>query len=319
MGIGDKLLAKTVNIQVKSRSPNALEKSRAPKTSPGRLLDIQGRIVEAETRADELEARLGQALDLPLEEIHEIVDRRRKLTSEQFQELKDNLAKNPLVTPISVVRRPEGGFELIAGHNRVYVYRELGRKSIPAIIQELGDGEADLAAFYSNLLSPALPDLEKYLGFKKRQKQTGFDQQKLAAEAGISKSQVSRIFSYERLPTKAIELLKQHHDLNRLGSNAAEELVRLSKDKEEFVIAAVKRLIEDQRFTQNQAIAFVKASNRKRGEISSEEEHVIHSGKSLFCSVRNRDGILTVRFKNPAIASEWKTKIVQFIQDTLKG
>src|SRR5260363_354295 len=114
-------------------------------------------------------------------------------------------------------------------------------------------------------------------------------------------------------------LPKQHHDLNRLGSNAAEELVRLSKDKEEFVIAAVKRLIEDQRFTQNQAIAFVKASNRKRGEISSEEEHVIHSGKSLFCSVRNRDGILTVRFKNPAIASEWKTKIVQFIQDTLKG
>src|SRR5260364_52309 len=95
--------------------------------------------------------------------------------------------------------------------------------------------------------------------------------------------------------------------------------VCLPKDKEEFVIAAVKRLIEDQRFTQNQAIAFVKASNRKRGEISSEEEHVIHSGKSLFCSVRNRDGILTVRFKNPAIASEWKTKIVQFIQDTLKG
>ena len=96
MSIGDRLLAKTANITAKPSdlsSPRA-ESSEA-KTSPGRLMDAQNRINLAQGRIQELEAQLelNAAFEIDLDSLIEVSGRRRKLTQEQFQELKSNLAK----------------------------------------------------------------------------------------------------------------------------------------------------------------------------------------------------------------------------------
>jgi ParB family transcriptional regulator, chromosome partitioning protein len=317
MGISDKLLAKTANIGIRKLTLNMSEKDAAPKTSPGRLLDIQGKITAAENFATELQEKIGKALELPLSNICEIPGRRRKLNNEQFEELKNNLSHHPLVTPISVIKRSGGKFELISGHNRFHVYRELGKKTIPAIIIELDSETVDIAAFYANLLSPSLPDFEKYLGFKKRQKQTHFDQAKLAKEAGISSSQMSRLFSYDRLPSKAIVLLKQHSDLNLLGNKTADELARIAKDKEELVIEAIQKLIDNPDFTQKKAVAFVKQTLEKPKNPVPKEQ-IIRVGKSKFCSIKTKNATLSVHFKDPEIAYEWEIRILKFIQEVLK-
>jgi ParB family chromosome partitioning protein len=105
MGIGDRLLAKTANIGSKpteAAQPRPL--STEPRTSPGRLMDAQNRINSAQSRIKELESQLEEraALEVRLDALIEVHGRRRKLTAEQFQELKNNLAQHALATPILV-------------------------------------------------------------------------------------------------------------------------------------------------------------------------------------------------------------------------
>ena len=122
MGIGDRLLAKTANVGAKptEASPPRPVNSE-PRTSPGRLMDAQNRINSAQARIKELEAQLEDkaALEVGLDSLVEINGRRRKLTPEQYQELKNNLAQHALATPILVRPLPDDRFEIVAGHNRV--------------------------------------------------------------------------------------------------------------------------------------------------------------------------------------------------------
>src|SRR6478609_7953555 len=133
MGIGDRLLAKTANIGSRpSESAPQKTNDSEPRTSPGRLMDAQNRINSAHARIKELETQLAEkaALEVSLDSLVEVNGRRRKLTQEQFQELKNNLAQHALATPILVRALPDGRFEIVAGHNRVAAYRELGRSTI---------------------------------------------------------------------------------------------------------------------------------------------------------------------------------------------
>lgn len=77
--------------------------ARVPRTAPGQLMDLQGKYATAKDRIKELESLLaqGRSLELPLEELHAVPGRRRKLTDEQFSELVENLRNNPLVQAMS--------------------------------------------------------------------------------------------------------------------------------------------------------------------------------------------------------------------------
>lgn len=313
MTIGDKLLEKTANIRV--REDLIASRSGDIKTSPGRLLNMQEKISEAEEKVSLLKEKVGKAIEVDIHKIVEVSGRRRKLTEEQFQELKNNLLKNPLVSPVTVIQREDKQFELISGHNRVQAYRELGKTTIPAIIRELKDNETDLAAFYSNLLSPSLPDLEKYLGFKRIKEATGMDQAKLAKEAGISEPQVSRLFSYERLPSEALELLLNAPDWGRLGANAADEMVRVGKGKERLIVSAIRRLLDTPGFTQKQAISMITRSENTT--IEKRKKLLIRKGKTTFCSIENRNNVLAIRFIDENTASEWQSTILKLIEDEL--
>jgi len=142
--------------------------------------------------------------ELPLTDLHEVPGRKRHLTIEQLSELKANLANNPLTTPIAVRRREEGGYEIIAGHNRVNAYRELGRTKILSVVFEMTEDEAERSAFYSNLLSPSLPDFEKFMGLRARMEHGKLTQEQVAKEAGVTQQSVSLLLSFSGLDRKSV-------------------------------------------------------------------------------------------------------------------
>lgn len=100
------------------------------RTAPGQTLQILGLQSQVERQATEIQA-LKEMLDravvseISLDLIDEVPGRRRKLTPEAYEELKANLAQNALAQAISVRRKLDGRFELLAGHNRTAIYREL--------------------------------------------------------------------------------------------------------------------------------------------------------------------------------------------------
>ena len=183
--------------------------------------------------------------ELPLIELHEVPGRKRHLTIEQMAELRTNLANNPLTSPIAVRRREAGGYEIIAGHNRVQVYRDLGRTKILSIVLEMTADEAERAAFYSNLLSPALPDFEKFMGLRARMEHGNMTQEQVAKEAGVSQQSVSLLLSFSGLPKEAISILDAASDKGLLGASAATKLAQIAKKgKEGRVVEAVRQLAD---------------------------------------------------------------------------
>ncbi|WP_244817815.1 ParB/RepB/Spo0J family partition protein [Caballeronia sp. Lep1P3] len=316
MGIGDRLLAKTANVGNKPGDGSPRPTNTEPRTSPGRLMDAQHRINTAQARIKELEAQLEEraALEVPLDALVEVHGRRRKLTSEQFQELKSNLAQHALATPILVRALAGDRYEIVAGHNRVAAYRELGRSTIRANVASIEEGEIEFAAFFSNLLSPSLTDFEKYWNFKRLQELSGLSRTEISESAGLSKSHVSRIFSFDALPDAAKEALAQRPE--RLGSNAAQKLAALAEaGKGEKVVEAVRRLIDDESFTQDKAVAMAS----EKPKTTAPSATVVRSGRRKVCEVTARNGVVGVRFfdKDAGDADTWSQRIADFISKSI--
>ena len=317
MGIGDRLLAKTANIGNKqTEAPQPRPVSTEPRTSPGRLMDAQHRINTAQARIKELETQLEEraALEVPLDALVEVNGRRRKLTAEQFQELKSNLAQHALATPILVRVLADSRYEIVAGHNRVAAYRELGRTTIRANVASIEEGEIEFAAFFSNLLSPSLTDFEKYWNFKRLQELSGLSRTEISESAGLSKSHVTRIFSFDALPEAAKAALAEKPE--RLGSNAAQKLAALTEaGKTEKVIEAVRRLVDDENFTQDRAVALA----AEKAKVATPSATVVRSGRRKVCEISTRNGVVGVRFfeKDATDAEQWGQRIADFINKTL--
>jgi ParB family transcriptional regulator, chromosome partitioning protein len=319
MGIGDRLLAKTANVGSRpSDGTSSTPASAEARTSPGRLMDAQNRINSAQTRIKELEHQLSEkaSLDVSLDALIEISGRRRKLTPEQYEELKSNLAQHSLVTPILVRALADDRFEIIAGHNRVAAYRDLGRKTIRANVATIDDREIEFAAFFSNLLSPSLSDFEKYWNFKRLQELTGLSRAEIAQSAGLSRAHVARIFSFEALPDDAKIALAEKPE--RLGSNAAAKLAALVESgKGAKVIEAVRRLVEDDSFTQDRAVALV----AQKAPTVRAASTIIKSGRRKICEISARNGVVGIRFfdQTEDLADHWAKRIAAFISESVQA
>lgn len=350
MSMKDRLAAKAAGIGTKPRTltdaPDA--GPRTPRTAPGQLMsslpfladqereieELRSRLAKAESdvassgatqkQVDDLRSKLEQAeraaseaairgLELPLDSLIEVEGRRRKLTIEQFAELVENLRNHVLVQAITVRPSSNGKYEVVSGNNRVAAYRHLGYKTIKAVLLDSSEELVELSAFYANLLQPSLPDYEKYLGFKKRQEQTGKSQRELADEAGLHERHVSALFSFEKLPLSA----KKHLDAKPeiLGYNAAKKLVQAMADgNEDLVIEAVQMLATDSKFTQAQAIAH--ATKKRDGKPQDRTSPVvIKEGNALVCKIETRGSRVLVDFGDAETSTHWARRFAEFVKE----
>jgi ParB family chromosome partitioning protein len=319
MGLKERLVAKSVGIvdpgDAKASKPLP---ARAPVTGPGQLgafrQDVLRYTDEIASLRSELEVAKA-AREILLADIHVVAGRKRHLSEQEFAELKANLAANPLITPISVRRKAEGGYEVIAGHNRVQAYRDLGRKSIPSVVLEMDDEIADLGAFYSNLLAPALPDFERYVGFRRRQQQTAYTHDQLAKEAGIDRSQVTKLLRFGALPLEALQLLESRPSC--LGASAAAKLADLvEKGRAKEVIEAIRRLVHEPDFTQAQAIA---EAAGKQALAPNAPKLIVRSGRSTYCEISKRRNGLVIQFVDATAAEKASAEIETLLKKLASG
>lgn len=312
------LAGKTASIQPRSNTEKQAD--RPVKTAPVMLYDATSRMHAAEQRAEELEQRLKEAesktasYEIALDELHEVPGRRRHLTGEQYSELLENLRRNDLVTPVTVVRRPEGGYEIVSGHNRVRAFQDLGRKTIPAVIREADAATADINAFYANLLQPTLPDYEKYLGFRLIQhRRPELNQEQIAEMAGVSPALLSRLLSFEHLPAEVHQMLEKTP--GALGASAASDLAILAKQgKATEVIEAVRKVTEEGA-DQKTAVAFA-TKGVQSPEARAKAEIVTYKvGKAPLCSYRRTDTTLRIDFKSPEHAAAVHDEIQRVLEN----
>lgn len=84
-----------------------------------------------------------------------------------FDLLKESIRDNGVVTPIMVCPDAEhGGYEIISGHRRVEVCKQLGITTIPSVVREMSRDEAVITLVDCNIQREALLPSEKAYGYK---------------------------------------------------------------------------------------------------------------------------------------------------------
>ncbi|MDR5763023.1 ParB/RepB/Spo0J family partition protein [Caballeronia sp. LZ035] len=313
--------ARAKNIQVTAEDKEkALDVQPVPaRTAPGQLMQLQATAERQRKEIANLKMQLdkGARAKRPISKLHEVPGRRRKLTVEQYAELKANLAQHPLVHPVILEAREDGEWNINAGNNRVAIYRDLGIDEIDSIVSEMDPGQAERLAFFSNLFAPSLSDYEKYWHFQRLQEAANaLTQQELATAVGLSESHVSKIFAFDGLPADAKAALEERPE--RLGADAAAQLSRAhSEGRTSEVVKAVERLVKEERYTQKEAVSSVQAKLARTPPLA--ETLIVKQGKKNYCEITTRGGVIGVRLKVEAErANEWAKEIQALIESKLK-
>ena len=90
------------------------------------------------------------------------------IDDDKMHDLVESIMENGVLTPVIVREDPEGGYEMISGHRRLFAVRQIGFDTIPAIIRNLDDDDATVAMVDSNLQREEILPSEKAFACKMR-------------------------------------------------------------------------------------------------------------------------------------------------------
>lgn len=141
---------------------------------------------------------------------------RKHFAEEKLQELATSIRDRGLLQPI-VVRRIEGGYELLAGERRYRAAQLAGVDRLPALIRE-GDDPLEIALI-ENIQREDLAPLEEAEALALLIERHGYSHREVADLLGKSRPYVSNTLSLNRLP----EPVKA--DLHREGRGLSRELL----------------------------------------------------------------------------------------------
>ena len=317
--------ATTWNIGVFVKAPNKLRCSSSTIVliAGQQIADAHNETKEAHARIADLEEKIASlmnrhATDVELD-LNSLVikpGRRRKLSLEQFNELKTNLAHNPLATPVSVRALPDNRFELIAGHNRVEAFRELGRTTIRATVLDVSEDEASRLAFYTNLLSLKPTDYQQYLGFKQRIADSGMTLRELESESGVPRSKIGRLMAFEKLPPAILEALDSAESCEWFSSTTAEAIAKLDVHQQERAVELLPDL-QSGKLTLSAYLTKAAATTVKK-ELPVSLRHEFKAGRKLLAEMRLGPKGLSLSFKqehllSPALVEDLKKVITDHL------
>lgn len=342
MSMKERLAQKSALIGKKPREQKA-DAAKPASTGPGQLFAFMGlqkdlqeendrlklRVIELESSSNSDSASVaaiheqlanlqsGKSFMVKLDALSDAAGGRRDLSEQEFTDLRENLRLHPLIHPITVRRLSDDRLEIVSGHNRAAAYRELGRESIPATFIEADDVQAADATFFANLLQPKLPDFEKFLNLKRfQERHPDVSQAKIAESIGVDRRQISRLLSFEDLPPEAITLVRSNSRL--LGSAAASDLAKLTKEGMAECVTAAIRQILDGAIDQSQAAKYAKQLQVKKPvekAKQSTQQRVFRSGNKQVCELRYVGKTLRIDVKSQEHADMLKEQIAKVIEE----
>ena len=117
-----------------------------------------------ESRADSLREKV---LDIPLSEISDFPDHPFKVKADEAMlEMADSVKQYGVLVPGLVRPKPDGGYEMVAGHRRKKASELAGRETMPCIVRELDDDAATIIMVDSNLQRESILPSEKAFAYK---------------------------------------------------------------------------------------------------------------------------------------------------------
>ena len=239
------------------------------------------------TQEERDEAKREFIADIPLTEISDFPDHPYKVKQdESMLELAASIREKGVVNPALVRPKPEGGYEMVAGHRRKFASELAGKNVMPCIVRNLTDDEATIIMVDSNLQREKVLPSEKAFAYKMKldamKRQAGrpsrnsatvlpnyggkSSRQLLAEEVGESHEQIRKYIRLTELITPILDMV----DEGKIAMRPAVELSYLPKEQQQALFDTME--LEDCTPSHAQAIKM-----RKFAETGKLNEDVILS------------------------------------------
>ena len=198
------------------------------------------------TQASRDEAQREKVQEIPLEDLHPFAHHPFKvLDDDRMKDTADSIREYGVLVPAIARPRPDGGYELVAGHRRKRGCELAGLKTMPVIVRELDDDAATIIMVDSNIQRENILPSERAFAYQMKLealKHQGLRSdltsvqvgQKLnaraviAKEAGESAVQVQRFIRLTNLIPALLDMV----DNKKIAFNPAVELSYLTQEEQ---------------------------------------------------------------------------------------
>lgn len=134
---------------------------------------------------------------------------RKNFNKESLAELASSIKENGIIQPITVRKRKEGGFEIIAGERRWRAAQSAGLHEVPAIIKNISDRDALQIALIENIQREDLDPIEEAESYQRLIEEFSLSQQEAAEKVGKERSSVTNALRLLGLPIEVRDMLTQ--------------------------------------------------------------------------------------------------------------
>ena len=210
------------------------------------------------TQAERDEAQRETVLDIPLEEISDFPNHPFKVRMDaSMMEMVDSVKQYGVLVPALVRPKPDGGYEMIAGHRRRMASELAEKSTLSCIVRDMTDDEATIVMVDSNLQREQILPSEKAFAYKmkldamKRQGQRTDltscpvgakfrSDEELANNAPDSARQIQRYIRLTHLIPEVLELVDnsvlREKETLQIALRPAVELSYLSEEEQQDLV-----------------------------------------------------------------------------------
>lgn len=199
----------------------------------------------SEERALEAQTQ-ERVMMLPVSELHDFPGHPFQVRDdEEMEKLAESITQHGILMPGLVRPRAAGGYEIVAGHRRKFASMKAGIREMPVIVRDMDDDTAIILMVDSNVQRENVLPSEKARAYKvkldaikrkagrpskENSAQVGqnFSVEKVAEDAGESKSQIQRYIRLNELIPELLEMV----DRNEIKFNPAYELAFLRLEEQ---------------------------------------------------------------------------------------
>lgn len=194
--------------------------------------------------------------EIPLSELHPFKNHPfRVVDDEAMQRTVESVAQFGVLAPALARPRPEGGYELVAGHRRMRASELAGLETMPVIVRQMDDDAATIAMVDSNLQRETLLPSERAFAYKMkmeamkhqgertdltsgqlgRKSDSKESREIIAEQTGESARQVQRFINLTNLIPELLDMV----DRKEIAFNPSVELSFLKKEEQQGFLEAM--------------------------------------------------------------------------------
>lgn len=197
------------------------------------------------TEEERAEARLEKVVNLSPSEISDFPNHPFKVRMDAaMQEMTESVKQYGVLVPALVRPKPEGGYEMVAGHRRKTAADLAGLAEIPCIVRQLTDDEATIIMVDSNIQREDILPSEKAKAYAMKyeamkhqgRKGNGNTLDEVGEAAGESGKTVQRYIWLARLSDELLELV----DRKKIGLVQGVDISFLSEDAQQWVLVILE-------------------------------------------------------------------------------